>query len=341
MIVASQSNPRRSNPRRGGLPPISAAILGSLVLLAVLILAFVRMGGPGSGAVTLGEPLVLYCAAGVRPAIDEIVGRYTAEFGARVAIQYGGSGTLLGQIEVNPRGDLYLAADDSYVSMGLAKGLLAESIPLATQHPVIGVRAGNPRGIASIDDLLAPGVSFALANPDAAAIGRVTRNTLQPLGLWAGLESACRVFKPTVSELAADVKIGAVDAAIIWDCTAAQVEGIEAVEVSALAGSTRSIEIAVLTASEHPASALHLARYIAARDRGGEVFDRLGYGGLARDAWADCPQLLLNTGSMLTAAARETGYARAARLLIDACEDAHSRGVFERLKIIRLGEEGS
>lgn len=278
-------------------------LLASVVAFLLLTVAFLRINAtPGAYRSRGSEPLVLYCAAGVKPAVAEIATRYELETGVRIDIQYGGSGTLLGQIEVNPRGDLYIAADESYLPIGRAKGLLVESIPLATQHPVLAVARGNPKSIAGIRDLLEPGVTFALANPDAAAVGRATREAFQETGDWDRLEAACRVFKPTVNELATDVRVGAVDAAIVWDCTAAQIAEIEAVEIPELRRQSSLISVAVLAATDRPAEALRFARYLAAHDRGGESFDALGYGAVARDRWEPRPRILLYAGSMFNAA---------------------------------------
>ena len=51
-------------------------------------------------------------------------------------------------------------------------------MPLARMHPVLAVAAGNPKKIASLDDLLRPDVSLAQANPEVAAIGKVTHDAL-------------------------------------------------------------------------------------------------------------------------------------------------------------------
>ncbi len=286
-------NPKRHAIRRGGLPPMVVVMLGSILALALLAFALSRLRSPSntlSPDAQADTPLLLYCAAGIQPAITEVAHRYLEEYGIAIDIQYGGSGTLLGQIEINPRGDLYIAADNSYILLGQDKGLLAEASPLATQHPVIAVAQGNPKNIGSLRDFLRPEISFGLANPDAAAIGSVTRAALLTSGIWDDIERASKVFKPTVNELANDIKIGTIDAAIIWDCNAAQVDGVHAIEVPELSRHTRSIAIAILTASEQPENATHFARYVAAQDRGGESFDKLGYGSLPRDTWTDQPK---------------------------------------------------
>jgi len=113
-------------------------------------------------------------------------------------------------------------------------------------------------------------------------------------------------MKPTVGELAGDLVLGTLDAALIWDATAAQYEGIEAVHVPALDADPREVTIGVLTASERPTAALRLARYLASRDMGAPVFESQGYTPADGDLWAERPVIDLMCGAMLNAAVDET-----------------------------------
>ena len=130
------------------------------------------------------QTLTLYCAAGLKPPVEAIRGQYESEYGISLQINYEGSGTLLSKIKIAPQGDLFLAADDSYIALARTEGLVAEELPLATMQPVIAVGRGNPRQIAALTDLLADDIRLGLANPDAAAVGRITRQMLGQTGQW-------------------------------------------------------------------------------------------------------------------------------------------------------------
>ena len=99
-----------------------------------------------------------------------------------VVVQYGGSNTLLSQIEASQIGDLFLAADDSYIALAKRKGLAAEVIPLAKMRPVIAVHKDAAQKVESVADLLQPGVRIGCGNPDAAAIGKTTRDAAGEIG---------------------------------------------------------------------------------------------------------------------------------------------------------------
>jgi len=282
-------------------------VIGSVVAVALLSGALLLLGRSGRPAT--GATLTLYCAAGLRPPVERIVEQYARECGGSVRIQYGGSNTLLGQIEAGKVGDLFLAADESYVSLARQRGLAAEILPVATMHPVIGVRRGNPRGIARIEDLLRKDLRVGLANPDQAAIGKVARDLLEQAGQWEALNrqvTATGVFKPTVTDLANDVLLGSVDAAILWDVTVRQYPELEAVRTKTLDAGTGSIAICVLTTAQEPAASLHFARYLASSDRGLPEFASLGYEPVEGDVWSDVPQITFFIGSVNRRALEDT-----------------------------------
>lgn len=261
---------------------------------------------PGTGS------LVFYCAAGIRNPVVEAAKQYENEFGTRIDLQFGGSGTLLSQLRLAEKGDLYLAADSSYIDIAREQGLVAEAIPLANMRMVIGVAKGNPKGIRTIDDLLRDDVRLALANPDAASVGKQTQLLLEQQGQWSAIESAVQtrgVFKPTVNEIATDVKLGTADAAIIWDATANQPTYKPALDVVALPGGdtfVKQVTVSILKTSEQPTEALRFARYLAARDKGLPMFERFGFEILAGDAWARTPELTFFSGSVNRPAIEET-----------------------------------
>jgi len=242
-------------------------------------------------------PLLVYCAAGIKPPVEEVARTYEREFGIPVQLQYGGSGTLLGNIRVTKSGDLFVAGDDSFIRIGREQGLVAESIPLAQMHPVIITRPGNPLGITTLADLLR--VSVALANPDAASIGKTTQRILEKEGSWATLKAHAKVFKPTVNDIANDVKLGAVDSGIVWDATARQYPELAVVRVPVFDAAVETVTVGVLTCSRQPTEALRFARYLGARDKGSPLFAQKGYAAGEGDGWAVTPEITLFSGAML------------------------------------------
>lgn len=244
-------------------------------------------GGGGEHAVTL----TLYCAAGVKPPVEQAANQYADEYGVQIYLQYGGSGTLLSALQIAQKGDLYLAADESYLEIAAEKGLAAEAVPLARLSPVIAVPKGNPKGVRSLDDLARSDLRAALANPEAAAIGRLMRDGLKESGRWERLQKAATAMFPTVTEIANALRIGSADAGVIWDATANQYPQLETIADPALEPLGNRISIGVLSFSERPTEALRFARYLSARGKGLPLFTQHGYAAVEGDLWAEEPHL--------------------------------------------------
>lgn len=280
--------------------PLYTLAGGSALVAGILLLL---MPGSNRRTETPEKPqrLFVYCAAGLRTPVAQIAADYERDYNVAIELQYGGSNTLLSQIEASQIGDLYLAGDESYVELAQQKGLAREAIPLAKMRPAIVVAAGNPKKIERLEDLWRSDVSLALANPDQAAVGKLVRVQLEATRQWEQLNKAVQergVYKPTVGEVANDVKLGSVDAGVVWDAVAAQYPGLETLDTSVFQKAQVDIEAAVLDSSQHPTAALRFARYLAARDRGQKTFARLGYRPADGDRWAVRPELTLFAGSV-------------------------------------------
>jgi molybdenum ABC transporter molybdate-binding protein len=252
------------------------------------------------------QQLVLYCAAGIKQPVDEVAREYEGRYPVEIQLQYQGSGTLLSSLTVTRTGDLFLAADQSYLDLAREKDLVAEVLPLARMHPVIGVAKGNPKHIRGLDDLLRKEVRVALGSPEAASIGKQTEKLLTKTGHWARVKEAAVVFKPTVTDLANDLKIGSVDAAVVWDATANQYPEIEAVRVPAFDKATKDVLIGVLNSCKQPTAALRFCRYLGARDKGLQAFAEHGYEVVEGDVWAERPEILFYSGGVNRVAIEDT-----------------------------------
>ena len=254
----------------------------------------------------LPEPLLVYSAAGIKAPVEAAAQAYEKEFGIPVQLQYGGSGTLLSSLRVSKSGDLFIPGEESFIKAGREFGVLREAIPLARQHPVIVVPKGNPKNIRSLADILRKDVAVALANPEATAVGQSVKRALEKDGTWSALKDHAKVFKPTVNDIANDVKIGSVDAGIVWDATASQYPELEAVQVPIFDAARETISASVLAASKQPTAALRFARYLGARDRGLKEFASRHYEVVDGDTWAKVPDLKFFSGAMLRPGIEET-----------------------------------
>ena len=277
------------------------------LLLVVVFVILLMWNSTTQQAKTSNDPLFMYCAAGIRVPVEKIVDQYQAEsYGQPIQLQFGGSNTLLNQLEVAQVGDLYLAADDSYIDLAMDKGLVKESIPVSWIRPVVVVSKGNPKNILTADDLLREDVNVALGNPDAAAVGRKVRKLMKASGHWDALAKHKKVYLPTVNEVANAVKIGSVDAGIIWDAIVAQYPDLEAVRLPELDAGAARVTVGILTSSERPTDALRFARFFTASDKGLKIFKQQGFEAVDGDVWQEEPRITLYSGGVNRLAIQET-----------------------------------
>ena len=287
-------------------PWIALAVSLLLGLVLVSLLRWDPFSGTGQLSANAKQPLVIYCAAGMRPPVQAVARDYQQRFGVQVQLQFGGSGTLLGNIQAARMGDLFLAADQQTTELAAKRGLIEETLPVASVRPVIAVRRGNPKHVQSLQDLLSQNVSLALAEPDAASVGKITRAALRKAGQWDQIRAHATVFKPTVADVANDIKLESVDAGIIWDATVRQYPELEMIRVAELEGSVETVSISILKCCRQPAAALQFARYLTAPDQGQQEFAHRGYQPTAGDAWSEKPELVLYCGAMNRPAVEET-----------------------------------
>ena len=251
----------------------AGSLLAAVLLTGGLIrLAEDRRENAGMGS---RKSLQIWCAAGLKGPLDELASQYEQARGTQVILQYGGSGTLLASIESTKSGDVFIPADAFYATLAREKGLGGEGIELATTQPVLAVVKGNPRNVRGWRDLLdRPDLNVGLCHPGSAAIGMTVQSIARSRGDWESLQAATDVMKSTVSELALDLKAGALDAAFLWDQTAASVSGLETVPCPELSGRPAIVPAMVLSSSKSPESALDFVRWIASPESGAPVFRR-------------------------------------------------------------------
>ena len=231
---------------------------------------------PLSGCEKPGDKteLVMFCAAGMKSPVSRIAEQYEREFGVAVRLQFAGSGTLLSNLQVAP-GDIYLAADASYMEEAEKRGLIANTFPVATMKAGFGVPRGNPKKLRTLTDLKREGIRSAIGNPDASSIGRFTKKILSAHDMWHGYKPT--VLFPTVNELANAIKLGTVDVVVLWDAVANQYPEVDFVSLPEFDGEIKDVTVAVVKSSGKAAEAERFCRYLSAGNKGKIVFRDEGY----------------------------------------------------------------
>lgn len=166
--------------------------------------------------------LTFYCGAVNRRAVEPILAAFEQREGVTVNTVYNGCGILTGQMKAiadwqHGRGfpDLYMACDRYYLNE--VGGLFQDDADISETEVVIAVPKGNPKNIATIADLTAPGLRLAVGQPKQCTIGVLTRQLLRAQGLLD------RILPNVVAETCSSalllpmVTTGAVDAAFVYE----------------------------------------------------------------------------------------------------------------------------
>jgi len=176
------------------------------------------------------KSLVIFCGAGIRAAMEPLKASFEKENKVIVKVNYAGSGVLLGKLQAGVPADLFLPGDIFYVDKAEELGYVARSSVVAWFVPVIGVPKGNPKAIKKLEDLARPDVRVGLGRAEACAVGRVAQEILKEKNLLSKVKPHYESM--TVNDLANQLKLKALDAAIIWDATARQYgEDLEVVDL--------------------------------------------------------------------------------------------------------------
>lgn len=195
-------------------------VILSLIAALAVVLSGCKPGESGKSDSEVDE-LLLYCGAGIRPPVDELVRSFGREHGVKIATDYAGAEVLLSKIKLSQRGDLYMPGDKHYVNLAAEKGLILSRKSVCYFVPTILVQKGNPQNISGLEDLLKPGVKLGLGDEKACSIGRKVKKIFAKNNIaWAEVEKNLKFQSLTVNELGMQVQAKALDAVIVWDAIA-------------------------------------------------------------------------------------------------------------------------
>jgi molybdate transport system substrate-binding protein len=167
------------------------------------------------------QELLLYCGAGIRPPVQQIVETFKSEHGVKVITDYAGSEVLLSKIKLARKGDLYMPGDKHYIEQAAQEGMILSQQSVCYFVPTILVQKGNPKNISSLRDLLTEGVKLGIGDAKACAIGRKTKQIFDKNKIpWEEVEKNVVFQSLTVNELGMQIQTGSLDAVIVWDAIA-------------------------------------------------------------------------------------------------------------------------
>ncbi len=148
----------------------------SVVMAAVMAL---------SAGQVMADEIIVFAAASLKTALDEIALDYEAETGNTVLISYAGSSKLAQQIIQGAPADVFISASTQWMDVVEAEGLLAEG----SRTNLLGnslVLVGFEEGVFDISDLPdhLGDERLAMALVNSVPAGQYGKQALTSLGLW-------------------------------------------------------------------------------------------------------------------------------------------------------------
>ncbi len=288
------------------LSPPLVAFGGSVALFVGLVGAIYWTTRDANAGVS-AEPLIVYCAEAMRLPMDAIAKDYEKETGQKVRLHFGPSQTILANLKLSEKGDLFLPADDSFIRLAKKDKLVQDVQNLARMHAVIIVRPDFPKTIGSWGDFIAAGNKIGLANTESTAIGKLVKQQLQSVGMWEAVHERRPTYLGNVNEVANAVQLGTIDVGIVWDVTAHPHAKLTVVKLKELEPMQAHVKVALAKCSTQPDHARKFVRYIRAKDKGALHLRKQGYSDIDEGGAMDNrPELVVYAGSMLRPALEQS-----------------------------------
>jgi molybdate transport system substrate-binding protein len=224
------------------------------------------------------KPLLLYCGAGIRPPVAEIVKIFEKERKIKIRTVFSGSNILLGQIKLSRKGDLYMPGDINYLKQAEKEGFIDYYKKACYFIPVILVQKDNPKNIKFLNDLIKPGVRLGLGNPESCAIGKKTEKIFKKNNIKKESIKKNLIFSSlTVNELGVAVSTGSIDAAIVWDANAAYYKDkCEIIEIDSVNNIISTVSVGLLNFSKNKKIGKNFIEMVISQ-RGEDVFVKYNY----------------------------------------------------------------
>jgi len=243
--------------------------------LALLLLFLLWSSSP-----VAGKTLIAFVGSATMPATREAALVFEKETGIHLELHFGGSGSMLSQMILTRRGDLYFPGSPDYLVKAMERKVInRDSVrEIAYLIPAINVPRSNPQSIKGLDDLAKEGVRVAIANPHSVCVGLYAVEILERSGLKGRIKPNIKTYVESCSRTANIVALRSVDAAIGWrvfehwnpeKILTILLRGREIPRIA-------SIPIAITPFSRHPRDAQRFI-YFLKSDAGRDIFRKWGY----------------------------------------------------------------
>jgi len=193
-------------------------VLGSLLFIGGCDESAARTSGQDALPFA-GRTLVLFVGSASQPPTELAVATFEKLSGAKLEVHFGGSGEMLSRMKLAQQGDIYFPGSSDYLEIAKREGLVdcASETIIAYLVPAINVAVGNPKGIATLEDLAQPGMRIAIARADTVCVGLYAVEVLEHAGLTAQVRPNIVTNTESCAKTAQIIALGQVDAVLGWE----------------------------------------------------------------------------------------------------------------------------
>lgn len=250
--------------------------LAVLAMLALLVTGLVA-----GRAAAQHKDLLVFAAASLKNALDDVNAQYQKDTGRRVVVSYAASPALARQIEAAAPADVFISADLDWMNYLAQRRLIKPEtrVNLLGNRLVLVAPAGGSRDVTigqgfPLASLLGGG-RLAIADPDSVPAGKYGKAALEHLGVWASVQGRLARAENVRAALAL-VSRGEAPFGIVYHTDAAADAKVKIVGV--FPEDTYppiTYPMAALAASSHPTTAAYLAYLRSSTARA--LFERQGF----------------------------------------------------------------
>lgn len=209
------------SPGRGGGAGVRRFTLRAFMIFLLVLASSALSWANGSGAGEQAAEPVVAAAADLKFALEEIARSFRRETGKSVKLIFGSSGTIAAQIRNGAPFQVYLSADEKYVTDLHAAGYTRDAGTLYAlgRIVVIAPYSSKLRVDATLQGVAAQLKAgrlkrFAIANPEHAPYGRRAEEALRKAGVWTRIRPKL-VLGENVAQAAQFATSGSADGGII------------------------------------------------------------------------------------------------------------------------------
>ena len=227
------------------------------------------------------NPLVVFAAASMKNALDDVDDAFTKKTGIKVVASYAASSALMKQIEQGAPADVFLSADVDWMDYGAKRDLIKNDTRLNLLDNKLVLIAPKDSKLDSV--VIGPGFNLAglagdgrIATGDVRAVpaGLYAKAALEKLGAWTAAEPKLAMAENVRAALVL-VARGEAPLGIVYETDAKVEKGVKIVGVFPEDSHPPIVYPVALTKDAKPEAAQYLA-YLRSPEAKA-VFERYGF----------------------------------------------------------------